>query len=56
MSTTLDWFGCATYRLRSAGLTAFLDAYIDRAPEATRAGRSADRVAEAAAGHHASTG
>ena len=28
--TTLDWYGCATFRLRTAGLTVFLDAYIDR--------------------------
>ena len=31
MTTTLDWYGCATFRLRTAGLTLFLDAYIDRA-------------------------
>lgn len=30
MTTTLDWFGCATFRLETAGLTVFLDAYIDR--------------------------
>ncbi len=30
MTTTLDWYGCATFRMRSAGLTIFLDAYIDR--------------------------
>ncbi len=27
---TLDWFGCATFRLNVDGLTIFLDAYIDR--------------------------
>ena len=27
---TLDWFGCTTYRLKTEGLTIFLDAYIDR--------------------------
>lgn len=31
MTTTLDWYGCATFRMRTAGLTIFLDAYIDRA-------------------------
>ena len=31
MPTTLDWYGCATFRLRTAGLTVFLDAYVDRA-------------------------
>ena len=34
MTTTLDWFGCATFRLRTAGLTIMLDAYIDRMPSA----------------------
>ena len=41
MTATLDWYGCATFRLRVAGLTIFLDAYIDRAPNAAGAGRSA---------------
>lgn len=30
MTTTLDWYGCATFRMKTAGLTIFLDAYIDR--------------------------
>ena len=34
MATSLDWYGCATFALRTAGLTVFLDAYIDRAPDA----------------------
>lgn len=34
MTTTLDWYGCATFRLRTAGLTVFLDAYLDRVPGA----------------------
>ncbi len=46
MSTTLDWYGCATFRLRTAGLTIFLDAYIDRAPNAAGAGRSAADVVD----------
>jgi len=36
MATTLDWFGCATFRLATGNLTVFLDAYIDR--PATAAG------------------
>src|SRR6476660_7614040 len=44
MTATLDWYGCATFRLRVAGLTIFLDAYIDRAPNAAGAGRSAAEV------------
>jgi L-ascorbate metabolism protein UlaG (beta-lactamase superfamily) len=46
VTTTLDWYGCATFRLRTAGLTIFLDAYIDRAPHAEGAGRRADDVDE----------
>lgn len=30
MTTTLDWYGCATFRLETEHLTVFLDAYIDR--------------------------
>jgi L-ascorbate metabolism protein UlaG (beta-lactamase superfamily) len=43
---TLDWYGCATFRLRVAGLTIFLDAYIDRAPNAAGTGLTADDVDE----------
>ncbi|MGH9115176.1 MAG: MBL fold metallo-hydrolase [Acidimicrobiales bacterium] len=42
--TTLDWYGCATFRLRTGGLTIFLDGYIDRAPNAAGAGRSASDI------------
>ena len=44
VTTTLDWYGCATFRLRTAGLTIFLDAYIDRAPVAAGTGLTADDV------------
>ncbi len=30
MTTTLDWYGCATFGLETSDLTIFLDAYIDR--------------------------
>ena len=33
-ATTLDWYGCATFGLRTAGLHILLDAYIDRAANA----------------------
>lgn len=33
-ATTLDWYGCATFRLKTAGITVMLDAYIDRMPGA----------------------
>ena len=40
----LDWYGCATFRLQTAGLKIFLDAYIDRAPHARGTGLTADDV------------
>jgi L-ascorbate metabolism protein UlaG (beta-lactamase superfamily) len=44
MTTTLDWYGCATFRMQTAGLTVFLDAYIDRASNAPGTGLRADDV------------
>jgi L-ascorbate metabolism protein UlaG (beta-lactamase superfamily) len=46
VESTLDWFGCATFRLRVAGLTIFLDAYIDRAANAAGTGLTADDIDE----------
>jgi L-ascorbate metabolism protein UlaG (beta-lactamase superfamily) len=46
MATSLDWYGCATFALRSAGLTVFLDAYVDRAEGAAGPGVAADDVEE----------
>ena len=46
MPTTLDWYGCATFRLRTADLTIFLDAYIDRAPIAPGSGLGAADIDE----------
>ncbi len=43
---TLDWYGCATFRLQAAGITVFLDAYIDRVPGAPGTGLTADDVDE----------
>lgn len=34
MGVTLDWYGCATYRLTVGDTVIFLDAYIDRVPGA----------------------
>ena len=34
MTTTLDWYGCATFAMKTAGMTIMLDAYIDRVPSA----------------------
>lgn len=44
MATTLDWYGCATFRLQTAGLTVFLDAYIDRTESADGPGLTADDI------------
>lgn len=33
-STSIDWYGCATFGLHSAGLDIMLDAYVDRAANA----------------------
>jgi len=44
VSTTLDWYGCATFCLRSAGLEIFLDAYVDRAQNAKGTGLRADDI------------
>jgi L-ascorbate metabolism protein UlaG (beta-lactamase superfamily) len=46
MTTTLDWFGCATFRLRTADLTILLDAYIDRAANVKAPRHSADEIDE----------
>ena len=46
MSTTLDWYGCATFRLKTAGLAIFLDAYIDRASNAAGPGLRAEQIDE----------
>jgi L-ascorbate metabolism protein UlaG (beta-lactamase superfamily) len=42
--TTLDWYGCATFRLTLGDLVVFLDAYIDRAAGAPGTGLTADDV------------
>jgi len=34
MTATLDWYGCATYRLTIGDVVVFLDAYLDRVPGA----------------------
>jgi L-ascorbate metabolism protein UlaG (beta-lactamase superfamily) len=46
MNATLDWYGCATFRFRTPGLTVFLDAYIDRTESADGPGLRADDVDE----------
>ncbi len=40
----LDWYGCATFGLQTAGKTIFLDAYIDRIEAAAGPGLRADDI------------
>ena len=47
MATYLDWYGCATFSLRTSGLTIFLDAYIDRSEDAEGTGLTASDITEA---------
>jgi hypothetical protein len=54
MSATLDWLGCATFRLNLAGLVVFLDAYMDRvssAPPTRFSTGSVDRADWVVVGH-----
>jgi L-ascorbate metabolism protein UlaG (beta-lactamase superfamily) len=47
MTATLDWLGCATFRLTIGELVVFLDAYLDRVPSARPVGLGVDDVAAA---------
>src|SRR5262245_24544411 len=47
MAVTLDWLGCATFRLTIDNLVVFLDAYIDRVPSAAPIGITVDQVQQA---------
>src|SRR5579859_6696820 len=47
MTAWLDWYGCATFRLTVGSLVLFLDAYIDRIPEAAGTGLRADDIERA---------
>lgn len=44
MPVSIEWFGCATFRLVVDDLVVFLDAYIDRVPGAPSAGVTADDI------------
>jgi L-ascorbate metabolism protein UlaG (beta-lactamase superfamily) len=46
-NATLDWFGCATFRLTIGGLVIFLDAYLDRVPSAPQVGLRPEEVERA---------
>src|SRR5581483_11370199 len=47
MAATLDWLGCATFRLTLSDLVVFLDAYIDRVPGAAPTGITVDEITRA---------
>lgn len=47
MTVTLDWLGCATFRLTIDNLVVFLDAYIDRVPSAAPIGIAVDDIKRA---------
>ncbi|MBM3139401.1 MAG: MBL fold metallo-hydrolase [Chloroflexi bacterium] len=47
MAVTLDWLGCATFRLTAGDLVIFLDAYIDRVSSAPLVGLTAAEVTRA---------
>src|SRR3546814_18619816 len=47
MTITLDWYGCATYRLTIGGLVVFLDTYMDRPAGAPAVGLTTAEVTEA---------
>ncbi|HEY3841759.1 MAG TPA: MBL fold metallo-hydrolase [Acidimicrobiales bacterium] len=44
---TLEWFGCTTFRLRTGGLTIWLDTFLDRVPDAPPVGLTVGEVEEA---------
>ena len=54
MTATLDWLGCATFRLTLGRLVIFLDAYLDRIASAAQSGfgvRDATRADWIVVGH-----
>lgn len=46
-ATTLEWFGCTTFRVRSGATTIMLDAYLDRTEAAAQPGVGVDDITEA---------
>jgi L-ascorbate metabolism protein UlaG (beta-lactamase superfamily) len=47
MTATLDWLGCATFRFTLDNLVIFLDAYIDREPNAAPIGVTVESITRA---------
>ncbi|CAN5741625.1 hypothetical protein BH10ACT1_BH10ACT1_01330 [soil metagenome] len=47
MTVTVEWFGCATFRVRVGDLTLFFDTYLDKAPDVPAVGLAAGEVDDA---------
>jgi L-ascorbate metabolism protein UlaG (beta-lactamase superfamily) len=47
MSVTIEWFGCATFRVRVGETTLFFDTYLDKAPGVPEVGLRSAEVAQA---------
>ena len=47
MTLSLEWYGCATFRVRTGAATLFFDTYLDKAPGVPPVGLSASEVDEA---------
>jgi len=47
MTVTLEWLGCATYRLKIGTMVVMLDTFVDRIPSAPDVGIRSDQIKEA---------
>jgi L-ascorbate metabolism protein UlaG (beta-lactamase superfamily) len=47
MTLSVEWFGCATFRVRTGSSTLFFDTYLDKAPDVPPAGLTSAEVDEA---------
>lgn len=44
---SIEWFGCATFRVRTRGLTLWFDTFVDRVPAADPVGITVEQINEA---------
>ncbi|HWH98215.1 MAG TPA: MBL fold metallo-hydrolase, partial [Pseudolysinimonas sp.] len=44
MTSTLEWAGCTTFKLKLDGTIVLLDAFFDRAPDAVPTGYTAENI------------
>src|SRR5262245_22601921 len=42
--TTIEWFGCTTFRVQTRGRTLWFDTFVDRAPGAEPVGLAAEDI------------